>query len=125
MTGNMLIAVCSLLFPAAALFAQISAVPWIYAITLGIASCGVSVPVSILVIKYFGMKDYPAIFGIYVMIATIGPSFSVPAMGAVYDYSGSYRPAWITLLVFSFIIAVCLITAEITYRRTKNAGNED
>jgi MFS family permease len=120
MAGNALIAICSIIFPIAALFSHIPAVPWIYAVSLGIASCGISVPVSILVIKYFGMKDYPTIFGIYVMIATLGSSFSVPAMGAVYDYTGSYRPAWFALLVFSIIILVCLISVEIINGRNKN-----
>jgi MFS family permease len=117
MAGNILIAVCSLIFPIAALLSHISAFTWVYAVTLGMASCGVSVPVPILITKYFGMKDYPAIFGIFVMIATLGPSLSVPVMGAVYDYLGSYRPAWIALLAFSMIIAVCLTAAEITYRK--------
>jgi cyanate permease len=40
-------------------------------------------------------------------------------MGAVYDNSGSYRPAWIALLIFSIIIAVCLTAAEITYKKLK------
>jgi MFS family permease len=120
LTGNILLAACSIIFPIAALFSHITAFPWIYAITLGIASCGISVPVPILIGKYFGMKDTPMIFSIFVMIITFGTSISVPLMGAVYDYSGNYQPAWITLLVFSLIIAVCLIAAEFSYRRANN-----
>jgi len=121
MTGNLVIAVCSLVFPVAALFAHIPAVPWMYAVSLGIASCGFSVPVSILTTQYFGTKDYPALFGVFTMITTLGPAISIPAMGAVYDRVGSYRPAWIALLVFSAIVTVCMVAAEATYRKSVHA----
>ncbi|NLJ86145.1 MAG: MFS transporter [Firmicutes bacterium] len=116
MAGNVLVAVCGLIFPVAALFSHFPAFPWIYAVSVGMASCGLSVPVSILITKHFGVKDYPMIFSIFTMVTALGPSVSVPLMGAVYDYSGSYRPAWIALLALSVIISVCLAASEIIYR---------
>lgn len=56
------------------------------------------------------------IFSIFTMVTALGPSVSVPLMGAVYDYSGSYRPAWIALLALSVIISLCLAASEIIYR---------
>lgn len=117
LAGNAFIAVCSLIFPLAALLARLPIFPWIYAITVGVASCAMSVPVSILITKYFGTKDYPTIFSIITMISTFGPSISVPVMGAVFDYTGSYRPAWIALFIFSFIVSICLLAAELSYRK--------
>ena len=117
MAGNLLVGICSLIFPVAALLSHISVFPWIYAIAVGTASCGLSVPVSILIPKYFGMKDYAAMFGIFTMITTLGPSISVPVMGAVYDCTGSYQPAWLALLAFSVVVAICLVAAEKSYRK--------
>jgi MFS family permease len=117
MAGNVLVAVCSLVFPMAALLAHMPAFSWIYAVSVGMASCGVSVPVSILITKHFGMNDYPMIFSIFTMITALGQSVSVPLMGAVYDHAGSYRPAWIALLALSVIISVCLVASEIIYRK--------
>lgn len=115
--GNALVVLCSLIFPIAALLSHLPAFPWIYAVSVGIASCGLSVPLSPLISKHFGQKDYPMIFSIFTMINAVGASIYVPLMGAAYDYSGSYRPAWIALLVLSVIISVCLGASEIIYRR--------
>jgi len=116
MSGNAVIAACCLVFPVAALLAHIPALPWIYAMTAGIASSGFSVPVPILIIKYFGARDYPMIFSAMTMVTTAGSAVSVPAMGAVYDYAGSYQPAWFALLAFSVIIAISMFLAELKNR---------
>ena len=117
MAGNLFIIACSLVFPVAALLSHIPLFPWIYAVTVGTASCGVSVPLPILITRYFGKKDYPAIFSLFTMTTTLGMAVSVPAMGAVYDFTGSYRPAWAALFIFSIIISICLILPEIAYRK--------
>ena len=76
------------------------------------ASCGVSVPVSILVMRYFGKKDFPTIFSFCMMASSLSSSVSVPAMGAVYDFTGSYGPAWIAFIFCSVIIVSCLLAVE-------------
>lgn len=117
MIGNIFVAICSIIFPITALLSHIPAVPWIYAVAVGMASCGLSVPLSILITKYFGQKDYPTLFSIFTMVTTLGSSASVPLMGAVYDYWGSYRLAWFVLLILSMIITISLVGAEISYRK--------
>jgi len=116
LAGNIIIALCCLIFPVAALLAHIPIFPWIYAVMVGIASSGASVPTPIIIARYFGTRDYPMIYSMFTMITTLGSSISVPAMGAVYDYSGSYRPAWIALLISSVIISVCIVAAEFSFR---------
>ena len=113
LAGNVFIVICCLIFPIAALLSHNPAFPWIYAVAIGLASCGFSIPVPILIAKYFGKKEYPMIFSLFTMIIIIGSSISVPLMGAVYDVRGSYRWAWIGLFICSVIIAVCIIGAEI------------
>ncbi|NLY51583.1 MAG: MFS transporter [Firmicutes bacterium] len=117
MAGNALVAISSLIFPVAALLSHLPVFPWIYAVSVGLANCGLSVPLSLLITRHFGFKDYPMIFSIFTMITALGASISVPLMGAAYDYSGSYRPAWIALFVLSVIISVCLAASEVIYRR--------
>ena len=116
MTGNVFISVFSLGFPVFAYFAHIPAMLWLYALFVGTASCGVSVPVSTLVLRYFGKKDFHLIFSFCMMISNIAPSISTPLMGAVYDYTGSYRPAYIGYFIGSVIIASCLVGVEIVAR---------
>ena len=113
LSGNVFIAVCCLIFPIAALLSYMPAFPWIYAVAIGLASCGFSIPVPILLAKHFGKKEYPMIFSLFTMITIIGPAISVPLMGAVYDTQGSYQWAWIGFLISSVIIAICIISVEI------------
>lgn len=122
LAGNMVICVSAIAFPIFALLAANPAMPWAYAVTVGLASSGVSVPVTILAIRYFGSKDFPAIFSFFSMVSALAPSVSVPAMGTVYDVTGSYRPAWFFFLACSVIIAVCLIGVELSYRKKLAAG---
>lgn len=116
LTGNILIAVLCLGYPVCALLARLHWMPWVYAVFVGLASCGVSVPVTILIGRYFGGRDFPALFSFTSMISSLAASASVPAMGAIYDVTGSYRLAWQLLLILSAGISACLIGAELAHR---------
>jgi len=117
MAGNSVIIACCFIFPIAALLSHIPAFPWVYALTMGMASCGVSVPVSILIIRHFGQRDFPVIFSFFTMLTTLGAAVSVPLMGAVHDNMGSYQLAWFVFLGFAVVISACLIIAELFYKR--------
>ena len=119
-SGNAAIAICGLIFPVAALLVQMPASPWIYAVTAGIASSGFSVPVPILIIKYFGAKDYPMIFSAMTIVTNAGSAISVPAMGAIYDFTGSYRPAWFIMLAFTAIIIAGMFSAEMLHKKARD-----
>ena len=97
--GNTIISIFCIGFPIFALLSPISPVfPWIYAVFIGMASCATSVPVSILLLRHFGQKDFPTIFSFTSMICSFGSSISVPAMGTIYDITGNYWLAWIIFL---------------------------
>ena len=117
LSGSLFVAVCCLGYPLLAMAALNPAAPWAYAVLLGLASCGFSVPVMVLITKYFGNKDIPILFSVCTMITTFGTSASVPMMGAIYDITGSYKWAWTLLFIFAVIITICLIGANITNRR--------
>jgi len=111
--GSILVGVCCVSFPLLALLSSFAGVPWAYAVFLGLASCGISVPVNVLLVNYFGTKDFPAILSFYSMVTTFGISVSVPMMGAVYDNAGSYKIAWVILEVFAVVAMICLIGAYV------------
>ena len=117
MAGNVFVSAFCLGFPIFAYLSYIPAMAWIYAVFVGIASCGVTVPVSILVIRYFGDKEFPVIFSFVMMFSNLAPVFSLPAMGAVYDFTGTYKPAWIVFFFCSAIITACFIAVEILGKR--------
>ncbi|MCL2437079.1 MAG: MFS transporter [Clostridiales bacterium] len=116
MVGNNFVSVCCITFPIAALFAHVPGIPWVYAVSVGMAGCALSVPVPILINKYFGEKDYPVIFSIVSLFITFGSAVAVPSKGAIFDFTGSYDVAWIIFLVFAVVVAICLFAAEKTYK---------
>ena len=123
LVGNIFISIFCLGFPVFALLSRIPAMPWAYAVFIGMASCAVSMTLPILVSRFFGQKEYPVIFSFYAMMASFAASISVPGMGVIYDITGSYRPAWIVFLITSAIIAVSLVGAELLHR--KQIGKEE
>jgi len=122
--GNGVIITCAFIFPIAALFSDIPPFPWIYALTLGMASCGVSVPVSILMVRHFGQKDFPVMFSYLTMITTLGAAASIPAMGAVFDNTGSYNIAWFVFFALAALITIFMISAEALYKKKKESGEQ-
>ncbi len=116
LAGNLMLAFFSLGFPVFALLSSKPAFPWLYAAFVGMASCGASIPLTVLVFRYYGEKEFPAIFSFCTMVAMVALSLSVPVMGAVYDKTGSYRPVWLGFLFCSAVIAACLIAAEMRDR---------
>ena len=117
MSGGILISVFCLCCPVFAYFAYIPAVSMGYTLFLGMACSSVSIPMPILAVRYFGEKDFPAIFGFFNMVSYIAQAISIPALGLVYDLTGSYRPAWFVFFIFSVIITGCLIITEILGRK--------
>jgi len=115
--GSLFVGICCIGFPILALLAHIPAMPWIYAIVVGMASCGFSVPVNVLITNYFGNKDFTAIFSIFSMVTMAGAAISLPVIGVIYDVTGSYHWAWIMLLITGCIVALCLVAANIMGRK--------
>lgn len=117
--GNFFIALSCLLFPIFALVAKLPFIPYLYAVFVGIASAGFSVPVTVLVTNYFGTRDFSSIFSLFTMLTTLGSAVSIPLMGAIYDGTGSYTPAWFMLLAAGAIITICLVGGDLLNRREK------
>ncbi|MGI6238524.1 MAG: MFS transporter [Christensenellales bacterium] len=112
LVGSAILSVFCLGFPIFALLARVPAMAWLYALFVGMASCGVSVPATILINKHFGSRDFAGIFSFISMVSALAASASMPAMGAVYDVTGSYRPAWIAFVGVGIAVTACLIGAE-------------
>lgn len=59
----------------------------------------------IVVQNVFGKKDFAAIMGLYTALCNIGSAISPTANGAVFDFFGSYRPAytvWAVVVALAF-----------------------
>lgn len=117
LAGGLVVSVFSLVFPVFALLAAYPGMPWVYAVCVGVASCGFSVPASVLIVRYFGEKEFAVILSLFTMATTAASSASVPAMGAIHDATGSYRLAWLIFMGCSAVITACLVGADLLHRR--------
>jgi len=115
--GSIFVGICCITFPLLAMIASTPVIPWLYAMFFGLATVGFTVPVTVLVTKYFGSKDFATIFSVLSMITTFGSSIAVPFMGIIYDNTDSYDIAWILLFIFAIISTFCLISAYFTSRK--------
>ncbi len=115
--GNLVVSVFTLAFPIFALLAHLSGMPWVYAVCIGMSSCDVSVPTSILVVRYFGDRDFPTIFSFCSMVSAFAPSISVPVMGAIFDTTGSYRLGWVGFIFISILFAAAMMGVEWLHQR--------
>ena len=109
--GSLLIGSCCVLFPIFAMLAGFPAALWAYALTLGIASSGSTILGSVLTADYFGRKDYSRVFSITQMFTYVGVTVSSPSLGAIYDLSGSYSPAWVIIILIGIVECSCLLAA--------------
>lgn len=76
----------------------------------GFAHGGVFVVVSPTVAEFYGMRAHGAIFGAILFFGTIGGSIGPVLAGAVFDATGSYVPAFLTLLGLSVLGLVLILS---------------
>lgn len=67
----------------------------------------------------FGLKDYSKIYGFLTMFLTAAMGLGTTLSSAIYDLSGSYRPAWILYIFFNIL---CTAVFIIAIRMAKKRG---
>ena len=80
---------------------------YLSSVTLGYSFAFGSVAPSLLVVRYFGARDYARLNANMTMAASFAMAMSQPIPGFIYDFTGSYLPAWgllITLAALSILI---------------------
>lgn len=79
---------------------------------MALFNSSLSIMPSLTTIRLFGEKEFSAIWGVVTMPGAFGQFLGTPIWGFVYDYSGSYRPAFLAtpfLLIAAYLMAIyCL-----------------
>jgi MFS family permease len=76
---------------------------YIFAVLYGFSHGGLFTVVSPTVAEYFGTRAHGAIFGLILFSGTLGGSAGPIVAGMIFDSSGSYSAAFITLAVLASI----------------------
>ncbi|TDK41094.1 MFS transporter [Antarcticimicrobium luteum] len=88
-------------------------VPWALFVTVavyGFAHGALFVVVSPTVAEYFGMRAHGAIFGTVLFSGTLGGSVGPILTGMVFDRSGSYVPAFVTLTLLAGVALALVLS---------------
>lgn len=119
--------VCTILSLSAALFLFVKypGMPFVFAVCFGIAYSILSVPPSFLTSDLFGPGAYSANYGVINMFLCAGMAIGSPISAFIYDFTGSYRPAWflysgMALVILALMLAV--IKGISRYRATSQVG---
>lgn len=75
---------------------------------------------SLLSRKFFGPENYSKAYSVIGLLTTTGSALSLPLIGYLYDFTGSYLPMFRIALGFH---AVNLVLLAIVVRKTKNRYN--
>lgn len=84
-----------------------------------------SVSLPLLTTEFFGRALYVRIYPILSFVAGIGGALSMAVVGYVYDFTGSYSPAFLTALLFHGINLVLLYLAVRAVRQRQTSQKAD
>ncbi|WP_420544237.1 hypothetical protein [Tepidanaerobacter acetatoxydans] len=99
------------------MFADVPIVPYLFAVTFGMAYAILAVPATFLTSYLLGPGDYSSNYGIVNMFLCLGMSFGSPISAFIYDNTKSYYPAWI---MYTFIALITLALLWLSIARFKN-----
>ena len=81
-------------------------------ITLGMFHCTASVPIPILSMRYFSPAAYHRVYANVSTASNLASAAAVTVIGSMCDLSGSYRPAWVLVLICAAVYTVCLLAVD-------------
>ncbi|MCA1755365.1 MAG: MFS transporter [Spirochaeta sp.] len=106
--GRRALLYCYAIMLAAFVLLQFAAGPlllYLFALIYGFAHGGIFTCVSPFVAELFGVRVHGLLFGTIIFVGTLAGSIGPTVAGAVFDLSGSYRPAFLLLIVLLLVAA--------------------
>ena len=82
-----------------------------FAVIYAVGAGGLSPLRAPIIREYFGTRSFGSIFGVSIVLQTIGSSISPPVTGWVYDTRGTYYPIWFIyagLTILATVLAALL-----------------
>lgn len=89
------------------------------AVVFGLGNAIGTVTPPLITAEVFGREKYSAAYGIANSFSQVGLSLGSLAVASIYDASGSYRTAWILLLLLTAVTLVCWVGSVLLSRKFK------
>lgn len=71
----------------------------------------------------FGLKDYSSIYGVLTLFVSGSMALGLTLSSAIYDLSGSYRPAWYLYIAFNIAyVGLLLLSRKIVHSKKQSAA---
>ncbi len=92
---------------------------YVAAVLYGFGTCTATVAIPIMTTSVFGAKNYSEIYGFVSAFTMTGSAIGSPAIGLIFDLTGSYKPALIILAALTALtIAAMFICVDMGQKRT-------
>ena len=101
------------------LSAQSVAMLYAMAVVFGLGNAIGTVTPPLLTAEVFGKENYGKAYGIVNSFTQVGLSLGSLAVASVYDATGTYRFAWVMLLVLTAVTLVSWVSAVVLSRRSR------
>lgn len=98
---------CAFLGLMGMLFCKVTPLLGLIVLGIGFGCAFGTVGNPIVVQNVFGKRDFAAIMGLYTAFCNIGSAIAPTANGAVFDFFGSYRPAYVVLAAVVAVSFIC------------------
>ena len=108
-TGLLVGNICFTLSIVCLIFIEFKPMLYLMAIFFGIGTCIGTVNTPVLTSRVFGTKHYPEIYGFIASCTCVGSIIGTPAIASIFDLTGSYKIAWVILIVLSIVMTIALV----------------
>ena len=104
------------------LFASNKAAFFVAVALFGFGASFATIADTVIVQEIFGKKDFATIFGKISFFKALGSAVGSPAIAAVYDNLGTYKPAWV-ILIGCLILSIVLLNLVYANKKKYDAKN--
>lgn len=91
----------------------------LFAIVYGFGLSGVMALRAPVLLEYFGIKNFGAIFGLTSIFITVATVASQPLAGWIYDTHHDYKVWWLALVAFGVLALIAILTIPRAQKRAE------
>ena len=120
--GRLILTICLILLTLSIiwlLFAEKTWMFYVFAVMFGLSYGGFTLLLPVVTAELFGLASLGVIIGGITFMTTLGDATGAPVSGTIFDITGSYRPAFLT------IIGICTVAVILSVFLLRYKGKTD
>ncbi len=102
------------------LFASNVVIAYLMAISFGLGNAMGAVMPPLLTSTIYGPKKYGDVYGYISSVTQLGLTFGSILVASIFDITGSYKPAWVVMILFTIgVIGVWILSIHTSLKYRK------